>query len=349
MPNFYAGLEALKRAGAINGSDEDTRIKRLIEAVSRRIDQETRRRFIPQTATRLYDWPPETHGPSTILWLDESLLSVTTLLSKAQDASPTTIPAADYFLEPQRYGPPYNRIEIDLSSTSAFEAGATAQRSISVAGSWGYGNDTVAAGALAEALDATETGVDVTDASLVDVGDTLLVESEQMFVSDKGTLDTTANLNGALTADKSQTTVAVNNGALVNAGEVILVNSERMYVESVTGNNLTVIRAYDGSTLAAHNDATDVYAYRTLTVTRNVNGTAAATHANSTAITKYQVPRDIEELCIAEVIAAFHQERSGWGRVVGMGEQQREFSGRTLADLRKRVTDSYRRGRWAAV
>lgn len=350
MVNLYAGLETVKRAAGISGADKDIVLLRIIEAASRRIDQQVRRRFIPLTATRLFDWPQELGSSSVILWLHDDLLAVTTLLSKAQDTSPTTIVAADYFLEPQRYGPPYNRIEMDLSAAAAYESGDTPQRSISVAGRWGYGEDTKAAGTLAAAISTTTaTTLTCSDASLIDVGDTLLIESEQLYVSARATVDTTANTSGALNADKSQTTVALSNGALVSPGEVLLINSERMYVDSISGNNATVIRAYDGSVLATHADAQDVYVYRLLTVVRAVNGTTAATHANSTAISKYVPPLAIIDLCVAESIAAFHQEQSGWGRVVGTGEGQRAWSGSALDDLRRRVISVYRRGRQAAV
>lgn len=350
MPNLYTGLEAVRRAAGIRGSDQDSVLLRIIEAASRRIDRETRRRFIPLTATRLFDWPQEIGDSSTILWIHDDLLAVTELLTKAQDASPTTISATDYFLEPQRYGPPYNRIEIDASSTASFESGDTPQRSISVAGRWGYSEDTEGAGVLSAAITSvTATSISVSNASLINVGDTLLIDSEQCYVSARAALDTTANTNGALNADKAQTTVTVTDGTQVNAGEVILINSERMYVESVVGNDLTVNRAYDDSTLAAHADAQDVYTYRTLTVERGVNGTTAATHLISTVISKYLPPYDIIELCIAETIAAYHQERSGWGRVVGTGEGAQELSGRELGNLRKQTIAYYRRRRMARI
>lgn len=350
MANLYAGLETTKRAAGISGSEKDAVLLRLLEAASRRIDLETRRRFIPLTATRFYDWPQEIGGSSVILWLHDDLLACIALLIKAQDASPTTVPSTDYFLEPQRYGPPYNRIEIDLSSAVAFEAGDTPQRSVSVAGRWGYSEDTKVAGTLAAAIaSAIVTSATVSDASLVDVGDTLLIGSEQICISARAATDTTTNTSGTLNADKSQTAVTVTNGALVLAGEVILINSERMYVESVVGNNLTVIRAYDGSVLATHADVQDVYAYRTLTIVRGVNGTTAASHNSAAAISKYVAPYDIIELCIAEAIAAYHQEQGGWGRTVGMGEGAREPSGQTLADLRRRIIGGYRRMRMAPV
>lgn len=354
MPyNWYCTRDQLKRGASISGADKDAVVDRIIESVSRQIDNATRRHFIPETATRLFPWPQVQSGRSWILWLGQDLLSITTLQARAQDASPVTIVAADYFLEPQYYGPPYDRIEIDLSSTSAFQAGSgTSQRSISVFGSWGYGNDTVTAGTVGSGLasDAAATSMVCSNASLIGVGDTLLIQSEQIFVSGRSFAALGSILiDGALTASMAGTTATVDAAHGILQGEIIQVGSERMYVSSVSGNALTVQRAYDGTTLATHADNTAVQINRTLTIVRGVNGTTAATHADATAISKYQPPPDITQLCIAEAITMFAQEGAAWGREVGTGEGARELSGKGLAELRKMVIGDYKRMRVATI
>ncbi len=351
MPNWLCGRESVKRAVRAAGPDKDSQVDRLIEAASLGIERATRRYFIPRTETRLYRWPQRRPGLSYVLELDQDLISATSVKTKAQDASPTTIAAGDYFLEPANMGPPYNRIEIDLSSTAALEAGDTPQRSISVAGSWGSGNVTQAAGTVSSGLaaDSTATSMMCSNGSLIEVGDTLLVESEQLFISNRATISISQLLDGALTATKSQTSVTVDSGAAFNAGEQIAVDSERMYVESVTGNELTVVRAYDGSTLAAHADNAAVLVYRTLTIERGVNGTAGATHTDGTAISRYRPPQDVAQLCLAEAVAAYHQEGAGWGREVGPGEAGGALDGRELSRLRKSVLARFARAREAAV
>ena len=66
-------------------------------------------------------------------------------------------------------------------------------------------------------------------------------------------------------------------------------------------------------------------------------------------MSKYAPPLDIQELALAESLAAYHQEFSGWGRTVGTGDGQTEMSGRSLAEMRKRVITTYRRLRHAAI
>lgn len=348
MTNWWLSREQIKAATKISGTTQNAVVDRIAESVSRQVERSTRRFYIPRTETRLYEWPPLQNGRAYRLWLDTDLLSVTTLQAKAQDSSPSTI--TNYFLEPVN-SDRYDRIEIDLSSSDVFESGDTRQRSISVLGLWGYSNETKSAGTVASGLDSSSSATSMvcSDASLIDVGDTLLVESEQIFVSERSNSDSAINTSATLSADKAETTIAVGDGAAFNAGEVILVDSERMYIESISGNNLTVVRGYDGSTLASHSSGSDIYYYRTLTIERGVNGTTAATHADSTAVSKYEVPFDINMWAVAEAVAAYHQEQSGWGRTVGTGEGQTELSGRSLQRLRDTTRKQYQRLRLAAV
>ena len=339
--NWYATLEAVKRAVNLYGSERDSVISSCIEAASREVDNLTGRRFIPKTETRRYRWPQREQRNAYILYFDQDLLSVSAFTKDGDDA--TAIPAADYFLEPSNLGPPYSRIEIDLASTSFFSAKDTHQRALRVTGDWGYGNDTKAAGALAEADDGSETALDVTDASLIDVGDTILIGTEQMFVSAKAALDTTANLNGDLTADATVVSVTVTDGTKVKQGETVKLDSELMYVSSISGAVLTVIRAYDGSVLAAHTGAVDVYAFRTLTVTRSENGTTAASHATAATISKYAPPADIVNLCKALSIAYYHAGQGGWTGEIGSGEGAVEGRMAALGKLRESVRREYRK------
>ena len=337
MPNWYCTREQIKRAIPINGVTADRQIDRIIAAESRSLDRKLRRWFIPRTETRLYRFPTRNQS-GAIIWLDADLLSITTLRSEAQNSSPTTIASTDYFLEPNN-DPPYNRIEIDLSSSSVFQAGDTPQRSISVAGSWGYDNDTESAGTVSSGLasSASATSMVCSDASKIEVGHTLLIETEQIFVFDRSFAalgSILLDMAGNLAADKATVTVTVDATHGIVAGEVVRINSEQMLVESVATNNLAVQRAYNGTVLAAHTNNDPIHINRTLTIVRGVNGTTAATHADATAISKYLIPEDITDWCIAEVISTYEQERAGYARTIGSGEGEVQVNGRQLSKLR---------------
>ena len=338
---WYATREALKAIVGIGGASLDAAIDASIEAASEDIEVAHGRRYIPYTATKQYPWPSKRNPSAYRLDLDEDLLAVTALTKDTDDV--TAIASTDYFLEPVNTGPPYYHIEIDLASTAYFSSEDTSQRALRVTGRWGYGEDTKAAGALAEADDGSETALDVTDASLIDVGNTILIGTEAMFVSGRAVLTIGTTLNDTLTADLDDVTVTLASGAAAKQGEVLLLDSEKVLVESISGNDLTVKRAYDGSVLAAHSTGITVYAYRTLTVVRAVNGTTAATHATAAAITKYAPPADIVELCIAQAIAHLKQGQSGWTGQISGGEGAVQVRMVDLFHLRERMKSKYKR------
>ena len=333
---WYATREEIKAELDVKEtSRSNARIDRAIEEASRRVEGLMHRRFYPVVGTRYFDWPVRPSGGYTpwILRLDDSeLISVTTLASGGN-----TIASTDYILEPNRSGPPFTRVEIKLSTSAAFGGGSTYQRDVQISGLWGYRNTETTAGALAEILDATETGVDVDGptSAAVGVGSILRVDSERMIVTGRAQLSTGQTLGGSgLTNQNNAVTVAVGSGAAFAAGETILIDAERMLIEDIVGNNLIVRRAWDGSTIAAHTAGTTIYAPRTLTVTRGALGTTADTHANSSTVYTWQPPGPIRQLTIAEALTDLLQGRSGYARTAGSGENEREASGLGLADLR---------------
>ena len=353
MSNWYCSRESVKRALNVNGQGRDRFIDEVIEGMSREIDRWCRRIFIPQTQTRLYEWPARQSTRGHILWLDYDLISLTTLQTQAQDSSPTTISSSDYFLEPNNDGPPYNRIEIDLSSTAALESGDTPQRSISVAGSWGYSANTKSVGTVASGLSSSTSATSMvcSNASVIDVGDSLLIESEQIFVSERAfaALDSILTNDASITGSRADNEITVDGSHGIVAGEIIRLDSEQIYVEAVSGNVLTVERAYNGTLLASHANDLAVHINRTLTVERGLNGTTAATHANSTAISKYEPEFNVQLWCRREAIAAYLQEAAGMGRETGQGDGSREFQGVDLIARRNMDIEHYERIRMAAA
>lgn len=339
----YASVEDVRAAMDTKTSARDTaRIMRALESASRAVDTLCARRFYPTATTRYFDWPNVQRARPWRLWLGaDEIISITTLT-----VADETIAAADYFLEPANSGPPYDRIEIDLSSTAAWSSGDTHQRSIAVTGVFGHGAGTEGAGATAEALDASETGVDVTDSSLIGAGDTILVDSEYMLVTGRSMADTGVNIatGGGMTASAADVTLACDTATgIPSVGETVLVGSERMLIVDAAGTSLTVQRAYDGTVLAAHDAAASVWAPRTLTVTRGELGTTAATHDTATAVARHAPPGLVRDLTIAHAIVRLEQESAGYARTVGAGETSRNASLAGLRDLEEQVMAAYGR------
>ncbi|MEU4386577.1 hypothetical protein [Promicromonospora sp. NPDC023805] len=336
----YASRQDVKRAlDIVETARADDQIDRALASASDTVEALLLRRFYPEIDTRYFDWPDRSGSRPWRLWLGhDELISATTLTSGG-----TVITAADFFLEPSD-GPPFNRIEIDLSSSASFSAGNTHQRAIEVAGVFGYSADTEPAGTITTAIDGSTTTVDISDGTaLVGVGDLLVLEDERVTVTEKGFLDSTKTLTDAV-AVGSAAMITVSDGSAFVPGEVLLVDAERMLVIDVNSNTLAVKRAWDGSTLAAHASAAPVRVQRRLTVRRGVLGTTAASHS-TVAIAKHVVPPMVRNLAVAEAMAALLQERTGYARVIGAGEGESEVRGVGLADLRDQATRAYGRGR----
>lgn len=339
MGVWYATREQLKAAPDIRESARrDAQLDRALESASRAAENLLHRRFYPQIRTQTFDWPNRSYARPWRLWLDQhELISVDTLT-----AGGIEIAAADFLLRPDD-GPPFSRVEIDLGSTASFHTGATHQRAISITGLFGYRDDEEPAGALEAALNGSSTTVDVTSSLDAGVGAVLRAEDERMIVTAARMLDTTQNLGAGLTAQANDVTVPVDDGTGFDIGEVIQIDSEKMLVIEIAGNDLTVVRAWDGTVLASHSSGADVHAPRRLTVTRGALGTAAAAHNDATALTRWVPPGLVTDLVIAEAIVRVQQETAAYARTVGSGDNQREASGRGLAQIRADARATYGR------
>ena len=347
----YCGVEQLKAAiaPAIQDTTRDALILDHLLAATRELNQLLDRRFFPVTATNKYRWPPYYVAASWEQWLEDDLLSVSLLQASATGINAAPVTLTHYLLEPQHLGPPYNRIEVDLSSNDVFTSGPTPQQSIAITGQWGFSNATRAAGTLAVALSsASATTATISNATLIDQGDVLLIDSEAIFVDNPRTqVDTTATLTGNPLS--SDTIIGLSTGSLLNSGEVMLVDAEMMLIQAISGNNATVIRGFAGTVAASHTSSTDVYAARGLTIVRGVNGTVAATHLISAPIVKYQAPANVRRLIRADAIGTLQQDMASWGRTIGQGEMAVEYQAKQLKGLRQTVIDQYARLRVAAI
>jgi hypothetical protein len=181
--NEYLTLAAFKRYQGIDVDqyDQDWLIAELLESASRAWDIWTRRRFYPRVETRYYD-----HQESYQLRLDDDLLEVTTLKT---DEGDDTVSAADYWpMAGNSYGvTPYSRIVLKTTTTTPLTYSTIRRRANQVTGIWGYHTDWANAWALAattaEALDATETGIDVADVAGLEAGMLLRVDTEYLYLS----------------------------------------------------------------------------------------------------------------------------------------------------------------------
>ena len=331
---WYATREQVKHAlDSKATARDDQRIDTAIAAASRGIEGLCHRRFYPVVASRSWDWPNAQGAAAWRLWLDDSeLIDLTSITSGGRPIDTTTV-----LLEPNRTGPPYNRIELNLGDSAAFGGGPTTQRDITITGLWGYRDDESPAGTAATGAGSTATSLTVTDAASVGVGTVLRAGTERLIVTGRRMADTGQSLQADLATAASAVTVQVADGSGYQVGEVLLVDGERMLIVDIAANTLVVKRAWDGSVLAAHTTGATIHAPRTLTVTRGALGTAAAGITAGDPLVRWDPPPLVNELCVAEALVIVLQGSAGWARTAGTGEAQREVTGRGLAQLRDQM------------
>lgn len=197
--NCYCSIADLKSALAITSTTDDTVMRKMIDSASRMIDKYCGRSFAVKSETRYFDAAPAR------LWIND-LLSITTLKTD-EDGDldyDNTYATTDYILYPLNT---YPKIYIETSDDSDYSGFGAGKKSVQIVGNWGYGDGISATPYLVdtttnEALDATETGVDVTAATNLSAGQTILVESEQMFIESitTSTLTVIRGVNGTTAA-----------------------------------------------------------------------------------------------------------------------------------------------------
>ena len=327
------------RAAAGFSERTDVLVDRAIGASSRIIDAECHRQFYPETATRVFDWPAPQTSRTWRLWLEQnSIISVTSLT-----VAGTAQTVASFLLEPANDGPPFNLIETDLSTSAAWASGSTHQRAISIVGLWGYDDVTESAGTTAEDMTDSETDLSVTNGGALGVGDLITIGSERNMVVEVAFEDTAVNTDGTVAAQKNDTSIPTADESGNAVGETIRINDEQMEITSITTGNLNVLRAVNGTVLAAHGSGDDIYANRLVTVERGATGSTAAASSSGAAITRQVYPSLIEQWCIAEAVVQLAQQSAAYARTAGTADNQRETVGAGLVDLRDRALSSYAR------
>ncbi len=208
MTNAYADLTTLKSSGVLNitGTGFDTRLRELLVTGSRLIDRYCNRHFYVLVATRKFDGDGGTKLPVP------DLISVTSL--KTDDNKDrtfeTTWAATDYLLYPpnadptKEWGGPYSRVLVDTEAGSedVFTQGL---QTVQIDGKWGYREVTEDSGTdinNGAGYSATATALVVDDGSKLAVGQTLLIGSEQLYVTEisTNTLTVTRGVNGTTAA-----------------------------------------------------------------------------------------------------------------------------------------------------
>ena len=182
----YATVDAFKTIGSITKDGDDAQRRRLLESVTEEFDKLLHRTFRTYLAT--YYFSPET---VTSILLDREvlglgLLSVTTLKTDRDGdrVYETTWAATDYDLLPLNAANEEKPFWEIAKAPNGVQSFPRKVRGLEIVGKWGYFEDLVrVASLLNEGLDATETGIDVDNGPDFEVLQTILVDSEQMYIT----------------------------------------------------------------------------------------------------------------------------------------------------------------------
>jgi hypothetical protein len=340
----YATRRAVKASPDIRSTIfDDADVDSALERAADSIDGLCHRRFYNVLETMYWDWPNFQRAYPWRIWFDERELADTANTVPVVTTGGQTIPSSAIFWGPWNYSPPFTFMELDRSQSYSYGVGTTPQRDVAVTGLFGYWDRNQVAGTLAAAVtDTTGTSFTVSDSSQVDAGDVLTVDYETVLVQDTAMADTgqAQTGSGCTTASSADNQLTVSDGTQLHAGEVLQLDGERLLALAVTGNTVTVERAYDGTVLVDHGDAA-VYALRLLTVSRGDFGSTAATHLVGASLTVAVVPGLIRELAIAEALNTVAQKTASYGRTIG--ENARPVPGGSLPDLRDDVQRAFGR------
>lgn len=340
----YASREAVKRAlDSAETARNNAQVDAALDAATDTIHGLTHRSFYPHTATKYFEWPNDQLGTAYRLWLDENeLVSVSSITSGGAAIT-------DYFLEPNTTGPPFDRVEIDLGGSDSFGGGATRQRDVTITGVWaGCPAAEATVGTLATTINASATTVDLS-AGTAGVGDLLRLDTERLQVTSRQSVTTGATITATISDSRAVTAVPVSSATGFTVDEQILIDAERMRIVDIAGATLIVVRADDGSVLAAHTSGATVYAQRRYTVDRGAAGTTAASHTGGVSAARHVPPPLITQLAVAEALTTLGAQASGYARTAGSGENATDVSGAGIVSLRERVYSRFGRIRKGVI
>lgn len=210
MPYSYLSLDEFKLVLSIADDDDSTandnrRYRRVLEGISRDIDNKTNRTFQPYTATRYFTAAFTGHLKVP------DLLTVTSIKTDNNNDGTyeRTWDTDDYELLPFDAADrqqPYTRIEI-TDTGEGNETFPTVQKGVEVVGVWGYWQETESVGTLNGAIsDTTGTSLTMADGHSLEALQTVLIDSEQMYVTDVQTNAVTVygrGMNGTTAATHS--------------------------------------------------------------------------------------------------------------------------------------------------
>lgn len=206
--NLYCRLSVAKKAlgGFGTGTGQDAALLTALEQVSRELDALTARHFYARDGQTVYaaQWGRD---PSK-LWLPVDMVSISAAVADANNDGTYELTLAentDYWTEPEHREThePIQWLYLDPNGTQ-LGAWPKHRRAVKLTGVTGFSRETELTGSLLVGAIAstTATSVPIDDGTDVEVGETIIVDSEQMHVSaiTANTLTVVRGINGSTAA-----------------------------------------------------------------------------------------------------------------------------------------------------
>lgn len=208
--NCYADLVQLKADLGITATTDDTRLLAILVSASRAIDTLCDRTFYVETATKYFD-------AERPLFIDDLLLVTTLKTDEDNDGTyeNTLTENTDFYLYPLNR---YPKTRAKIVPSGSYGIFGYFMKGCEIIGSWGYGDGisatpyTTSGDSVQDAggISATVATITVTDADNFSPGQTILIESEQCYISaydtDVETLAVTRAVNGTTGATHAKDT-----------------------------------------------------------------------------------------------------------------------------------------------
>ena len=214
--NIYAHLDKLKRRLEPTGTESsyttgyDTALLELLNAASRMIDRFTNRRFYVWYGTKYFDGSSDPFDVYDLLSIDSGGFD---LDETADDTYGSVVVTTDYYLYPLNEWPKTQIKTAPDGEYGGFASGI--RKGIRIVGNWGYGDGESASpysdsgdSVQNNPLSSSDTSLTVSGGATFGEGQTLLIESEQVYISSisTSTLTIVRAVNGTTAASHVQNT-----------------------------------------------------------------------------------------------------------------------------------------------
>lgn len=241
----------LSSSNITTDTNDDSILNVMLESVSRFIDDQCHRTFYPRQETRYFD-VPEFQSNDTVLFLDDDLLSITTLTN----GDSSVITNTQYVLYPKN-SYPKQWIKLLGSSSVMWQSSSAGdnESAISILGLWGFNNNYTQrgwsiVGTLGAAMsDTTTLTLTMTAGHSVVKDEVYKIDSEILNVTNVSTNTVTVSSRG----DNGSTAATHLNGATVykwnvqpEIKNVVLSTCQNMYADrsgQSSPGNVTVTQA----------------------------------------------------------------------------------------------------------